>query len=118
TDDTGFCRVGSVKSNVGHLVIAAGAAGVIKTACALREERIPGTAHFTAPNPAIDFAATPFVVNGETSEWKRMPDAARLAGVSSFGVGGTNAHVVMQEAPPAEASETADGPQVLTLSAR
>src|SRR5690606_38149854 len=53
TADTGFCRVGSVKSNVGHLVIAAGAAGVIKTACALRDERIPGTAHFTAPNPAI-----------------------------------------------------------------
>ncbi|MFC3715268.1 amino acid adenylation domain-containing protein [Luteimonas soli] len=118
TDDNGFCRVGSVKSNVGHLVIAAGAAGVIKTACALREERIPGTVHFTVPNPAIDFGATPFVVNGEASDWKRLPDATRLAGVSSFGVGGTNAHVVMQEAPPADEPETGEGPQVLVLSAR
>lgn len=118
TADTGFCRVGSVKSNVGHLVIAAGAAGVIKTACALRDERIPGTAHFTAPNPAIDFAATPFVVQGEACDWKRTPGAVRLAGVSSFGVGGTNAHVVMEEAPAAEDPEAADGPHVLVLSAR
>lgn len=118
TADTGFCRVGSVKSNVGHLVIAAGAAGVIKTACALREERIPATVHFTRPNPAIDFASTPFVVNGALTDWTRREGAPRLAGVSSFGVGGTNAHVVMQEAPSLPPSDTADGPQVLVLSAR
>ncbi|WP_305076412.1 polyketide synthase [Pseudoxanthomonas sp. PXM02] len=118
TADTGFCRVGSVKSNVGHLVIAAGAAGVIKTACALREERIPATVHFTRPNPTIDFASTPFVVNGALTDWKRNETAPRLAGVSSFGVGGTNAHVVMEEAPPAMPTEAASGPQVLVLSAR
>ncbi len=118
TDDTDFCRVGSVKSNVGHLVIAAGAAGVIKTACALREECIPGTVHFNIPNPAIDFDRTPFSVSAAPSEWKRTPGTARLAGVSSFGVGGTNAHVVMQEAPPTSVSDAADGPQVLVLSAR
>jgi acyl transferase domain-containing protein len=63
TDDSGFCRIGSVKSNVGHLVIAAGAAGVIKTAFSLAEQRIPASLHFEAPNPSIDFASSPFVVN-------------------------------------------------------
>ncbi|KAF1718195.1 type I polyketide synthase [Pseudoxanthomonas yeongjuensis] len=118
TGDNGFCHVGSVKSNIGHVVIAAGAAGVIKTAYALKEERIPATAHFTAPNPDIDFSSTPFVVAGHGIDWKRMQDAPRRAGVSSFGVGGTNAHVVMEEAPLLPDSETATGPQLLTLSAR
>ncbi len=118
TEDTGFCRIGSVKSNVGHLVIAAGVAGVIKTAYALDREIIPATAHFTAPNPAIDFASTPFVIDGKAHEWKRVPGTPRRAGVSSFGVGGTNAHVVMEEAPPLTPSDPARGPQILTLSAR
>ena len=117
TQDVGFCRIGSVKSNVGHLVIAAGAAGVIKTALALDEGRIPGTAHFTSPNPAIDFASSPFVVQAELSEWP-AGDGPRRAGVSSFGVGGTNAHVVLEEAPVLPVSERASGSQLLTLSAR
>lgn len=118
TSDTGFCRIGSLKSNMGHLVIAAGVAGVIKTALAMRHERIPPTIHYTAPNPAIDFTATPFVVNSALSDWKRQEGRPRLAGVSSFGVGGTNAHVVMEEAPSQADSEPAVGPQLLTLSAR
>jgi amino acid adenylation domain-containing protein len=118
TEDTGFCRIGSVKSNVGHLVIAAGAAGLIKTVYALDREIIPATVHFTAPNPAIDFASTPFVIEAGSHAWKRVPGKPRLAGVSSFGVGGTNAHVVVEEAPPLEPSDPASGPQVLTLSAR
>lgn len=117
TQDTGFCRVGSVKSNMGHLVIAAGAAGVIKTALSLQQERIPATVHFRAPNPDIDFASTPFVVEGAMTEWKRSA-VPRRAGVSSFGVGGTNAHVVMEEAPLLPDSDPAEGPQLLTLSAR
>ena len=117
TEDSGFCRVGSVKSNVGHLVIAAGAAGVIKTALSLQQERIPGTVHFRTPNPDIDFASTPFVVDGAMADWKRGA-APRRAGVSSFGVGGTNAHVVMEEAPLLPDSEPAAGPQLLVLSAR
>ncbi|GAB3356723.1 amino acid adenylation domain-containing protein [Lysobacter tyrosinilyticus] len=117
TQDVGFCRVGSVKSNVGHLVIAAGAAGVIKTALALTEGRIPATAHFTEPNPAIDFANSPFVVNAALSEWTST-DGPRRAGVSSFGVGGTNAHVVLEEAPQLPLSDAAIGPQLLVLSAR
>jgi amino acid adenylation domain-containing protein len=117
THDTGFCRIGSVKSNVGHLVIAAGAAGVIKTAFALSEQRIPPTLHFEAPNPAIDFAGSPFVVNDAFVDWP-SDGSPRRAGVSSFGVGGTNAHVVLEEAPALPASEPASGPQLLVLSAR
>ena len=118
TDDKAFCRVGSVKSNVGHLLMAAGAAGAIKTALALSERRIPATAHFNAPHPAIDFAASPFVVNAELHDWRGENGAPLRAGVSSFGVGGTNAHLVMEEAPPAPESEAASGPQLLVLSAR
>lgn len=117
TAETGFCRIGSVKSNVGHLVIAAGGAGLIKTAMALAERRIPASLHFESPNPYIDFAASPFVVNTSLSEW---PDEGvpRRAGVSSFGVGGTNAHAVLEEAPAAPRSDPASGPQLLVLSAR
>ncbi|OOG51117.1 type I polyketide synthase [Rhodanobacter sp. C01] len=117
TSDIGFCHVGSVKSNVGHMVIAAGVAGVIKTAFALSEQRIPPTLHFQAPNPGIDFAGSPFVVNQRLQEWRSGGGPLR-AGVSSFGVGGTNAHVVMEQAPARPASDAADGPQLLLLSAR
>ncbi len=117
TQDVGFCRIGSVKSNIGHVVIAAGATGVIKTALALREGRIPGTVHFTTPNPEIPFDGSPFVVNASLSDWPAT-DGPRRAGVSSFGVGGTNAHVVLEEAPAMPASEPAQGPQLLVLSAR
>ncbi len=118
TGDRGFCRLGSLKSNVGHLVIAAGVAGVIKTALALAERRIPPTLHFRAPNPAIDFAHSPFVVNDQLCEWTAEIGVPRRAGVSSFGVGGTNAHVVLEEAPALPSSEPAQGPQLLVLSAR
>ncbi|MGY0560827.1 amino acid adenylation domain-containing protein [Luteimonas sp. A277] len=117
TADNGFCRIGSVKSNFGHLVIAAGAAGVIKTALSLAERRLPPSLHFEHPNPAIDFPATPFVVNAAMSEWSDA-DGPLRAGVSSFGVGGTNAHVVLEQAPVLPASEPGEGPQLLVLSAR
>lgn len=117
TDATGFCRIGSVKSNVGHLVIAAGATGVIKTALSLHEQRIPATLHFHAPNPTIDFSASPFVVNAATVEWPQG-EHPRRAGVSSFGVGGTNAHIILEEAPCLPQSDQGMGPQLLVLSAR
>lgn len=117
TSDTGFCGVGSVKSNIGHLVAAAGATGLIKTALALREQKLPASLHFEAPNPAIDFASTPFRVNDRMQSWPRGA-APRRAGVSSFGVGGTNAHVIVEEAPLIEASDASAGPQLLQLSAR
>ena len=117
TPEVGFCRIGSLKSNVGHLVTAAGVAGVIKTALALAEETLPPTLHYRAPNPAFDLAASPFRVNDRPCGWPRG-DTPRRAGVSAFGVGGTNAHVVLEEAPARAPSEPAAGPQLLLLSAR
>ncbi|MDR6887271.1 MULTISPECIES: polyketide synthase [Variovorax] len=117
TDALGFCALGSLKSNVGHMVTAAGAAGIIKAALSLHHEVIPPTAHFTAPNPSIDFSRTPFYVTPSLQPWPRAGDPRR-AGVSAFGVGGTNAHVIVEEAPPRPASPVAIGPQVLPLSAR
>ncbi|WP_232073641.1 polyketide synthase [Variovorax sp. RA8] len=117
TSDIGFCRIGSVKSNVGHLVTAAGAAGLIKTALSLHYERIPASIHFEAPNPAIRFDATPFRVNDCLHPWPRG-EAPRRAGVSSFGVGGTNAHVIVEEAPLRADSDVSATPQLLVLSAR
>ncbi|RYY91054.1 MAG: type I polyketide synthase, partial [Comamonadaceae bacterium] len=98
TADTGFCAIGSLKSNVGHMVAAAGAAGLIKTALSLQAERIPPTVHFERANASIDFDATPFRVADRLLDWPRGA-APRRAGVSSFGVGGTNAHVIVEEAP-------------------
>ncbi|OEZ32100.1 type I polyketide synthase [Variovorax boronicumulans] len=117
TDARGYCTLGSLKSNVGHMVTAAGAAGLIKTALSLHHELIPPTAHFTAPNPAIDFARTPFHVSNQLQPWPRAA-LPRRAGVSSFGVGGTNAHVVLEEAPARQARTTQPGVHVLALSAR
>ncbi|MBO9513588.1 MAG: amino acid adenylation domain-containing protein [Variovorax sp.] len=117
TADTGFCGVGSLKSNIGHIVAASGAAGLIKTTLALREQVIPPSLHYESPNPAIDFAATPFRVVDRLQSWPRGA-APRRAGVSSFGVGGTNAHVIVEEAPVAPPAETGAGPQLLQLSAR
>lgn len=115
--DSGYCRIGSLKSNVGHMVTAAGAAGVIKTALALAEETLPASIHFERPNPKIDFASSPFRVNDRHTAWPRA-DQPRRAGVSSFGVGGTNAHAVLEEAPAPVPSSPAQGPQLLMLSAR
>lgn len=117
TDDIGFCRIGSVKSNLGHTVIAAGAAGLIKTAMALSESRLPATLHFNAANPALALDGSPFLVNAQMSDWCRSTQPRR-AGVSSFGVGGTNAHAVLEEAPELPPSDPANGPQLLVLSAR
>src|SRR5690606_6624002 len=118
TDDTGFCVVGSVKSNIGHTLMAAGATGVIKTAYALQHGCIPPTAHFRRANPIIDFDATPFRASGELLRWPDVEGMPRRAGVSSFGVGGTNAHLVMEQPPLLPATQRVDGPQLLVLSAR
>ncbi len=92
------CAVGSVKTNVGHLQIASGVAGFIKTALALYHAQIPATLHFEKPNPAIDFDNTPFYINTELTDWQ-APNGKRLAAVNSLGIGGTNAHVILEEAP-------------------
>ncbi|MFI9722932.1 SDR family NAD(P)-dependent oxidoreductase [Streptomyces sp. NPDC052396] len=118
TDRTGFCALGSVKANVGHLDAAAGITGLIKAVLAVREGIIPGSPHYHSPHPAIDFAATPFHVNAETVEW---PEAGhpRRAGVSSFGIGGTNAHVVIEQPPASVRDAGVDGGAMpLVVSAR
>ncbi len=117
TADVGFCRIGSLKSNVGHMVIAAGAAGVIKASLALARERLPPSIHFKRANPIIAFAESPFSVHDQLQDWPRA-QWPRLAGVSSFGVGGTNAHVVLQEPPLQAPTSAAQGAQCLRLSAR
>ena len=94
----GFCAIGSVKTNVGHLDEAAGIAGLIKTVLALQHKSIPPSLHFRQPNPNIDFANSPFYVNTALTEWKTN-GTPRRAGVSSFGMGGTNCHIVLEEAP-------------------
>ncbi len=117
TDRKGFCAIGSVKSNFGHLDTAAGVAGLIKTALSLKHRMIPPSLHFENPNPAIDFTGSPFYVNNKLSKWE-SPNGPLRAGVSSFGIGGTNIHVVLEEAPKIE-STTGPGPvQLLLLSAR
>ncbi|MGE0127971.1 MAG: SDR family NAD(P)-dependent oxidoreductase [Blastocatellales bacterium] len=119
-DQKGFCAIGAVKSNIGHLDTAAGVAGLIKTVLALKHKQIPPSLHYEQPNPRIDFKNSPFYVNTKLREWERG-ETPRRAGVSSFGLGGTNAHVVLEEAP--DAPDLADSGesrpwQLLLLSAR
>jgi acyl transferase domain-containing protein/acyl carrier protein len=117
TTACGFCAIGSVKTNVGHLDTAAGIAGLIKTALALQHRQIPPSLHFRTPNPKIDFAQSPFYVNTLLREW---PAGAtpRRAGISSFGIGGTNAHIIVEEAPPRPPPAPARSLLLLPLSAR
>ena len=93
-----YCAIGSVKGNIGHTVAAAGVAGLIKVAMSLHDQQIPGTLHFEKPNPQIDIENSPFYVCDSLTPWKRGQQPRR-GGVSSFGVGGTNAHILLEEAP-------------------
>ncbi len=111
------CILGSVKSNIGHTVHAAGVAGVIKTAFALSHRQIPPTLYYEKPNPKIDFDQNPFHVNNRLMDWP-AGDTPRRAGVSSFGVGGTNAHVVMEEAATRGVGGSARRFHLMPLSAR
>ncbi len=117
TDKRGFCAIGSVKTNIGHLDAAAGVAGLIKTVLALDNEQLPASLNFERPNPQIDFAASPFYVQTALTAWPRGA-APRRAGVSAFGIGGTNAHAIVEEAPQAEPSGPSRPWQLLLISAR
>lgn len=117
TPDVGFCTLGAVKSNIGHLDAAAGVAGFIKTVQALRHRVLPPTLHFERPNPALHLEQSPFVLRTQALAWD-SPRGPRIAGVSSFGIGGTNAHALLQEAPAPEPTAPARPQQVLLLSAR
>jgi acyl transferase domain-containing protein/glutamate-1-semialdehyde aminotransferase len=117
TERNQFCAIGSVKSNIGHLDAAAGIAGLIKTSLALQNAKIPASLHYTQPNPKINFAETPFYVNARLQDWPAS-ETPRRAGVSSFGSGGTNAHVVLEEASERQASGPSRAEQLFLISAR
>lgn len=117
SDKKGYCAIGSVKTNVGHLDAAAGITGLIKTVLSLHHKLLPPSINFETPNPQIDFENSPFYVNSELSEWKANGNPRR-AGVSSFGIGGTNAHLILEEAPTPEASSPSRTKQLLILSAK
>ena len=116
TDAVGFCALGAVKANIGHLDAAAGVAGLIKTALALQHAFIPPLLHLSQPSPAIDWASSPFLLPASGLPWPAT-SAPRRAGVSSFGIGGTNAHLVLEQAPPAPPPAPAPPDPVLLLSA-
>ncbi|WP_370383430.1 SDR family NAD(P)-dependent oxidoreductase [Catenulispora sp. GAS73] len=118
-----YCPIGSVKTNVGHLDRAAGVTGLIKTSLALRDRVIPPSLHYTSPNPEIDFENSPFYVNTALSPWRTRDGRPAIAGINSLGMGGTNVHVVVQEAPrrdtgPGAERESGRRFQVLPLSTR
>ena len=117
TDRRGFCALGSVKPNVGHLDAAAGVSSLIKTVLALKHQQLPPTINFERPNPKIDFESSPFVVNTALTSWP-VTSEPRRAGVSSFGFGGNNAHLIIEEAPVPQADSPSRSQQVLVLSAR
>ncbi len=112
------CLLGAVKTNIGHLEAAAGIAGLIKVVLSLRRRQIPPSLHFLQPNPHIPFETLPLRLANQLEPWPSYGETA-LAGVSSFGFGGTNAHVVLEGAPPSESeAEPADQAELLPLSAR
>jgi amino acid adenylation domain-containing protein len=117
TEATQTCWLGSIKGNLGHLVAASGVTGLIKATLALHHGRIPPSIHWQAPNPDIDFARTPFRIADRIVEWPRGAQPRR-ASVSSFGVGGTNAHVVLEEAPLPSLPAAGRAVALLPLSAR
>jgi phthiocerol/phenolphthiocerol synthesis type-I polyketide synthase E len=117
TDRRAYCALGSVKTNIGHLDVAAGMAGLIKTVLMLEHKSLVPSLNFEAPNPEIDFASSPFFVNTALVPWE-TDGSPRRAGVSSFGIGGTNAHVVLEEAPGQPVRNPVGGNRLVVLSAR
>jgi acyl transferase domain-containing protein len=118
TSRRGFIALGSVKANIGHLGEAAGMAGIIKTVLAMQHGQLPPCVNYTAPNPQIDFGSSPFYVNTALAPWPKG-DTPRRAGITSLGAGGTNAHLILEEAPAVEPSDAPTrASQLFTVSAR
>ncbi|MGG1962281.1 beta-ketoacyl synthase N-terminal-like domain-containing protein [Bacillus pumilus] len=117
TNQQGYCRIGSVKANIGHLDAASGVAGFIKTVMMLHHRQFAPMPHFDKPNHRISFDQTPFYVGTDKEEWKTS-HLPRRAGVSAFGIGGANAHVILEEAQPRKANSKASSKELIVLSAR
>ncbi|HZQ26402.1 MAG TPA: beta-ketoacyl synthase N-terminal-like domain-containing protein [Acidimicrobiales bacterium] len=114
----GSIAIGSVKTNIGHTDAAAGVSGLLKVVLSLENEVMPPMLNFSRPNPEIDMDASPFRVHVEATPWTRTPDRPRRAGVNSMGMGGTNAHMVLEEGPARPDRPRREGWQLLRLSAR
>lgn len=117
TNKKAYCAIGSVKSSIGHLNEAAGIAGLIKTVLSLANKQIPPSLHVLKPNPKIEFETTPFYINHSLRDWHRTATPRRAA-VSSFGIGGTNAHVILEEAPIREKRAAAEQARLFVFSAK
>ncbi len=118
TDDVGFCGLGSVKTNIGHTDNAAGVASLLKVVRALETGVLPRTLHFERPNPSLDLERSPFTIQAKNGAWPRTPKSPRRAAVNSLGVGGTNAFVILEEAPLPPAPAPSRAVQLLVSSAR
>jgi phthiocerol/phenolphthiocerol synthesis type-I polyketide synthase E len=118
TRRTGYCGLGSVKSNIGHVDTAAGLAGLMKIVLGMRHGQLAPSLHFQLPNPKLRLEDSPFYVVGQLKDWQRGENHPRRAGISSFGVGGTNAHAIIEEAPTGQELTPSRPHQLLTLSAR
>ncbi|TYB89460.1 SDR family NAD(P)-dependent oxidoreductase [Oceaniovalibus sp. ACAM 378] len=114
----GRCGIGSVKTNIGHLEGAAGVAGIVKVLAALHHERRPANVGFSRLNRLIELDGSPFHIQGTPTDWPRRTDAPRRACVSSFGFGGSNGHVVLEEPPARSEAAAPGGTVVLPVSAR
>ncbi|MEM7144034.1 MAG: amino acid adenylation domain-containing protein [Verrucomicrobiota bacterium] len=118
TDEKQYCALGSLKTNVGHLDVASGVCGLIKTSLSMENRQLPPVVNYRSPNPKIDFENSPFYVNDKLSDWAPANDTPRRAGISAFGVGGTNAHIVVEEAPEVSSTPSMRPAQLFLLSAR
>jgi acyl transferase domain-containing protein/thioesterase domain-containing protein len=117
TDKSQFCGIGSVKSNIGHLDVAAGVSGLIKIALSAYHKKIPATIHYNEPNPNIDFKNSPFFVVDKTIEWTE--NKPLIMGISSFGVGGTNAHLIVENFDQKKLTQNkVSNPQIIVVSAK
>ena len=118
TDERNFCAIGSAKSNIGHCESAAGIAGLTKLLLQMRHGRMVPSLHAERTNPNIDFANSPFVLQRDAAPWPRVDDRPRLGGISSFGAGGSNAHLLVEEYLSPAANPHRSGPVVVVLSAQ
>ena len=117
TDKKGFCALGSVKSNIGHLDAAAGVSGFIKTVLSLKNKQIPPSVNFNKVNPKFELEKTPFLINDKLKPWVSN-NGLLMAGISSLGAGGTNAHAILQESPDIEPGDSGRKCQLVCLSAK